>query len=242
MDIGETHIIKYAIYLHGHISVIYIGQFMLSHMLIMNIFLTRSFSLRYVNSFMNLLNIITLLSLQAAHADCEVKLCILCWLWICVNCQAEVNAQKASNNAQRSARQLEETITDFQRQKLGDVKVSHTHTHTHSPALKHQCWTDSNHCFVLWQMIFTDFITVEMLFHAKALEVYTHTYQNLEAMCTQRDLEVVYANEPKYNSSHLKQQCVIINLILRTMFLKQFYRIQIVLPLEVLYIWTFESC
>ncbi|XP_044194825.1 CBY1-interacting BAR domain-containing protein 2-like [Thunnus albacares] len=75
--------------------------------------------------------------------------------------QAEVNAQKASNNAQRSCRQLEETITDFQRQKLEDVK-----------------------------MIFTDFITVEMLFHAKALEVYTHTYHNLEAMNTQRDLEL----------------------------------------------------
>ncbi|XP_053198355.1 CBY1-interacting BAR domain-containing protein 2-like [Scomber japonicus] len=75
--------------------------------------------------------------------------------------QAEMNAQKASNNAQRNARQLEETITDFQRQKLEDVKI-----------------------------IFTDFITVEMLFHAKALEVYTHTYHNLEAMDTQRDLEL----------------------------------------------------
>ncbi|CAK6973284.1 CBY1-interacting BAR domain-containing protein 2-like [Scomber scombrus] len=74
---------------------------------------------------------------------------------------AEMNAQKASNNAQRNARQLEETITDFQRQKLEDVKI-----------------------------IFTDFITVEMLFHAKALEVYTHTYHNLEAMNTQRDLEL----------------------------------------------------
>uniref|UniRef100_A0A3B4YU08 Family with sequence similarity 92 member B n=1 Tax=Stegastes partitus TaxID=144197 RepID=A0A3B4YU08_9TELE len=73
---------------------------------------------------------------------------------------AEVNAQKASNNAQRSIRQLEETITDFQRQKLEDIK-----------------------------RIFTDFITVEMLFHAKALEVYTHTYQNLEAMDTEKDLQ-----------------------------------------------------
>ncbi|XP_030253706.1 protein FAM92B-like isoform X1 [Sparus aurata] len=75
--------------------------------------------------------------------------------------QAEVNAQKASNNAQRSIRQLEETITDFQRQKLEDIK-----------------------------RIFTDFITVEMLFHAKALEVYTRTYDNLETMNTQKDLEL----------------------------------------------------
>nr|XP_046227712.1 CBY1-interacting BAR domain-containing protein 2-like isoform X2 [Scatophagus argus] len=75
--------------------------------------------------------------------------------------QAEVSAQKATNNAQRSVRQLEETITDFQKQKLEDIKT-----------------------------IFTDFITVEMLFHAKALEVYTHTYNNLEAMNTQKDLEL----------------------------------------------------
>ncbi|XP_070783992.1 CBY1-interacting BAR domain-containing protein 2-like [Enoplosus armatus] len=75
--------------------------------------------------------------------------------------QAEVNAQKASNNAQRSLRQLEETITDFQRQKLEDIK-----------------------------RIFTDFVTVEMLFHAKVLEVYSHTYHNLEAMDTQKDLEL----------------------------------------------------
>uniref|UniRef100_UPI0037E78CE2 CBY1-interacting BAR domain-containing protein 2-like n=1 Tax=Semicossyphus pulcher TaxID=241346 RepID=UPI0037E78CE2 len=75
--------------------------------------------------------------------------------------QAEVNAQKASNNAQRSIRQLEETITDFQRQKLEDIKT-----------------------------IFIDFITVEMLFHAKALEVYTHTCHNLEGMNTLKDLEL----------------------------------------------------
>uniref|UniRef100_A0A3Q1BQC0 Family with sequence similarity 92 member B n=1 Tax=Amphiprion ocellaris TaxID=80972 RepID=A0A3Q1BQC0_AMPOC len=74
---------------------------------------------------------------------------------------AEVNAQRASNNAQRNVRQLEETITDFQRQKLEDIK-----------------------------RIFTDFITVEMLFHAKALEVYTHTYHNLEAVNTEKDLEL----------------------------------------------------
>ncbi|CAJ1081993.1 protein FAM92B-like [Xyrichtys novacula] len=74
---------------------------------------------------------------------------------------AEVNAQKASNNAQRSVKQLEETITDFQRQKLEDIKT-----------------------------IFMDFITVEMLFHAKALEVYTHTYHNLEGLNTQKDLEL----------------------------------------------------
>ncbi|XP_075308358.1 CBY1-interacting BAR domain-containing protein 2-like [Odontesthes bonariensis] len=75
--------------------------------------------------------------------------------------QAEVNVQKASNNAQHSMRKLEETITEFQKQKLEDIK-----------------------------RIFTDFITVEMLFHAKALEVFTHTHCNLEAINTQKDLEL----------------------------------------------------
>ncbi|KAI5616282.1 protein FAM92A, partial [Silurus asotus] len=73
---------------------------------------------------------------------------------------AETNLQKASSNANRSSRQMEETITDFQRQKLCDVK-----------------------------RIFSDFIMVEMLFHAKALEVYTHTFNNLEMMDIDKDLE-----------------------------------------------------
>ncbi|XP_036441065.1 CBY1-interacting BAR domain-containing protein 2-like [Colossoma macropomum] len=75
--------------------------------------------------------------------------------------QAEVNVQKASSNANRSTRQMEDAIIDFQRQKLEDVK-----------------------------RIFTDFIMVEMLFHSKALEVYTHTFNNMETMDIHKDLEL----------------------------------------------------
>lgn len=45
-----------------------------------------------------------------------------------------------------------------------------------------------------------------MLFHAKALEVYTHTYHNLEAMDTQKDLEVAYANDTADNTWHKNVQ------------------------------------
>ncbi|XP_048119166.1 CBY1-interacting BAR domain-containing protein 2-like isoform X2 [Alosa alosa] len=38
--------------------------------------------------------------------------------------------------------------------------------------------------------VFSEFIMVELLFHAKALEVYTHTFQNLETMDIDRDLEL----------------------------------------------------
>ncbi|KAG7272092.1 hypothetical protein CRUP_002909 [Coryphaenoides rupestris] len=41
--------------------------------------------------------------------------------------------------------------------------------------------------------LFSDFITVEMLFHSKALEVYTHTLQNLETIDIQQDLELFNA-------------------------------------------------
>ena len=41
-----------------------------------------------------------------------------------------------------------------------------------------------------WQRIFADFVTVEMLFHSKALEVYAHTLQNLETIDVYKDLEV----------------------------------------------------
>lgn len=50
----------------------------------------------------------------------------------------------------------------------------------------------TDHCLVCGQRIFTDFITVEMIFHAKALEVYTHTYHSLEELDVQKDLEVRY--------------------------------------------------
>uniref|UniRef100_A0A3Q2ZAD8 Protein FAM92B-like n=1 Tax=Kryptolebias marmoratus TaxID=37003 RepID=A0A3Q2ZAD8_KRYMA len=64
-----------------------------------------------------------------------------------------------------STKRLEETVVNFQGQKLEDIKK-----------------------------IFLDFITVEMHFHAKALEVYTHTHYNLEAMDAQKDLQVDYAD------------------------------------------------
>ncbi|XP_054638098.1 CBY1-interacting BAR domain-containing protein 2-like [Dunckerocampus dactyliophorus] len=69
--------------------------------------------------------------------------------------KAQVNARKASSNAKHSIRNMEESILGFQDQKLQDIK-----------------------------MIFMEFIRVEMLFHAKALEVYSHTYHNLEVMNT----------------------------------------------------------
>ncbi|XP_051580407.1 CBY1-interacting BAR domain-containing protein 2-like [Myxocyprinus asiaticus] len=90
--------------------------------------------------------------------------------------QAEVNVQKATNNADRSTRQMEETIIDFQRQKLEDLKK-----------------------------IFMDFIMVEMLFHAKALEVYTHTFQNMQTMDIDRDLET-FRNRIQVTDSYLSSQ------------------------------------
>ncbi|XP_064778027.1 CBY1-interacting BAR domain-containing protein 2-like [Oncorhynchus masou masou] len=93
--------------------------------------------------------------------------------------QAEVNAQKATNDAHRSTRQLEETISDFQRQKLEDIK-----------------------------RIFTDFITVEMVFHAKALEVYTHTFQNLDSMDIDKDLEL-FTGRIRVSDSPLDNQTLL---------------------------------
>nr|XP_046200996.1 CBY1-interacting BAR domain-containing protein 2-like [Oncorhynchus gorbuscha] len=93
--------------------------------------------------------------------------------------QAEVNAQKATNDAHRSTRQLEETISDFQRQKLEDIK-----------------------------RIFTDFITVEMVFHAKALEVYTHTFQNLDSMDIDKDLEL-FTGRIRVSDSSLDNQTLL---------------------------------
>ncbi|XP_045416738.1 protein FAM92A isoform X2 [Lemur catta] len=43
---------------------------------------------------------------------------------------------------------------------------------------------------VISQTIFSEFITIEMLFHGKALEVYTAAYQNIQKIDEDEDLEV----------------------------------------------------
>ncbi|MGH0122331.1 UNVERIFIED_CONTAM: hypothetical protein FKN15_055091 [Acipenser sinensis] len=86
---------------------------------------------------------------------------------------AEASAQKASAEASHTTRQLEETINDFQKQKMEDIKK-----------------------------IFSDFLTIEMLFHAKALEVYSSTFQNLENFDMEKDLE---ADMKKFNSTRNRE-------------------------------------
>ncbi|XP_057569088.1 CBY1-interacting BAR domain-containing protein 2 [Hippopotamus amphibius kiboko] len=74
--------------------------------------------------------------------------------------QAETSVQRASVDASRTSHQLEETVDAFQKQKLKDL-----------------------------QKIFSDFVTIEMVFHAKAVEVYSSAFQTLESYDLERDLE-----------------------------------------------------
>ncbi|XP_072926472.1 CBY1-interacting BAR domain-containing protein 2-like [Hemitrygon akajei] len=74
--------------------------------------------------------------------------------------KAEANVQKASVDVNHTTYQLEEIIFKFQKQKLKDLKD-----------------------------IFTNFVTIEMIFHAKALEVYTNAFQCLNNLDEGKDLE-----------------------------------------------------
>ncbi|XP_042362051.1 protein FAM92A isoform X2 [Plectropomus leopardus] len=74
--------------------------------------------------------------------------------------QAESELQRATMDATRTTRQLEETIDEFEKQKIRDIKK-----------------------------IFGEFVTVEMSFHAKALEVYTLAYQSIQSVDEEEDLE-----------------------------------------------------
>ncbi|KAI3358567.1 hypothetical protein L3Q82_014987 [Scortum barcoo] len=73
---------------------------------------------------------------------------------------AESELQRATMDATRTTRQLEETIDEFEKQKIRDIKK-----------------------------IFGEFVTVEMSFHAKALEVYTLAYQSIQSVDEEADLE-----------------------------------------------------
>ncbi|CAD7689226.1 unnamed protein product [Nyctereutes procyonoides] len=74
--------------------------------------------------------------------------------------QTETSVQRASVDASRTTHQLEEMIDTFQKQKLKDL-----------------------------QKIFSDFVTIEMVFHAKAVEVYSSAFQSLDSYDLERDLE-----------------------------------------------------
>ncbi|XP_075682095.1 CBY1-interacting BAR domain-containing protein 1 [Rhinoderma darwinii] len=75
--------------------------------------------------------------------------------------QAETELQRATMDAARISRQLEETIDNFEKQKIKDIKK-----------------------------IFSDFVSIEMLFHGKALEVLTAAFQHIEDIDEEEDLEV----------------------------------------------------
>ncbi|XP_015265338.1 PREDICTED: protein FAM92A1 isoform X3 [Gekko japonicus] len=75
--------------------------------------------------------------------------------------QAESELQRASLDATRTSRLLEETIDNFEKQKIKDIKN-----------------------------IFSEFIAIEMLFHGKALEIYTAAYHAIQNIDENEDLEV----------------------------------------------------
>uniref|UniRef100_A0A8C2WGD3 CBY1 interacting BAR domain containing 1 n=1 Tax=Cyclopterus lumpus TaxID=8103 RepID=A0A8C2WGD3_CYCLU len=86
---------------------------------------------------------------------------------------AESELQRATMDATRTTKQLEETIDEFEKQKIRDIKK-----------------------------IFGEFVTVEMSFHAKALEVYTLAYQSIQSVDEEEDLEVFRSSlhPPDYQS------------------------------------------
>nr|XP_051703321.1 CBY1-interacting BAR domain-containing protein 2 [Oryctolagus cuniculus] len=74
--------------------------------------------------------------------------------------QAESSLQRASGDASRTTQQLQEAVDGFQGQKLRDL-----------------------------QRMLLDFVTVEMVFHAKAVEVYSGAVHTLQSYDVQQDLE-----------------------------------------------------
>ncbi|XP_068189411.1 CBY1-interacting BAR domain-containing protein 1-like [Antennarius striatus] len=87
--------------------------------------------------------------------------------------QAESELQRATIDATRTTKQLEETIDDFERQKIRDIKN-----------------------------IFGDFVKVEMSFHAKALELYTLAFQSIQSVDEEEDMEMFRSllHPPDYQS------------------------------------------
>merc|ERR1719419_83042 len=74
--------------------------------------------------------------------------------------QKETDSHRAQVDVSYTSKQLEEEMDGFEKKKLEDIK-----------------------------RILSDFINVEMVFHAKALELYTHCFEALNTMNEDDDLE-----------------------------------------------------
>ncbi|XP_046368669.2 CBY1-interacting BAR domain-containing protein 1-like [Haliotis cracherodii] len=74
--------------------------------------------------------------------------------------QAETNLQKASVDASRSSKALEQQMDTFETKKVQDLKK-----------------------------MLSEFVNIEMMFHAKALEMYTKCFQTLAIIDPEEDLE-----------------------------------------------------
>uniref|UniRef100_A0A8C6NY48 CBY1 interacting BAR domain containing 1 n=1 Tax=Nothobranchius furzeri TaxID=105023 RepID=A0A8C6NY48_NOTFU len=88
-------------------------------------------------------------------------------------CQAESELQRATMDATRTTKQLEEAIDKFELQRIRDIKK-----------------------------VFSEFVTVEMAFHAKALESYTMAFQSIQSVDEEAGLEVFRSSlhPPDYHS------------------------------------------
>ncbi|KAM5262625.1 CBY1-interacting BAR domain-containing protein 2 [Ctenodactylus gundi] len=86
--------------------------------------------------------------------------CSLRWTFIAIE-MAESSVHRASVDASRTTQQLEGTVDAFQEQKLKDL-----------------------------QRTFSDFVTIELVFHAKAVEVYSRASRTLGSYDPRQDLQV----------------------------------------------------
>ena len=122
---------------------------------------------------------------------------------------AETELQKASVKASAMTKNLEQLIDKFEEEKLKDLKVVNiVHFISLVFFLTKVFWlivnflaswisiivqdekTMSGHFFL--QKILTDFVNIEMVYHAKALEVYTECFQNIRSFDVEEDIEVFY--------------------------------------------------
>ncbi|KAL8588663.1 hypothetical protein ACOMHN_001980 [Nucella lapillus] len=80
--------------------------------------------------------------------------------WGWMGVTAETNLQKASVEASRSQHALEQQVSSFEGKKISDMRK-----------------------------VLREFVNIELVFHAKALELYTHGFQTLNVIDPDGDLE-----------------------------------------------------
>ena len=105
--------------------------------------------------------------------------------------KATLNAYKQEKNQHKKVEQLgtkEQNINSVSKAQ-SDLRKTKAEADKHAKVLDQGCHTFEERRVADMRQILHDFVHIEMMFHAKALEIYTSMYRAVDVFDVEQDLE-----------------------------------------------------